>query len=362
MALEKDKTADDIGSEPNGVELLLQKREIEKDNDSFLKSQPLIFICAVSLAIGMLIAAYFLSSASMVQSVSVTGCNYLSRSYVQKISGVTLNSRYYLTLPTTVANHLEKDPMISNAHVEMRNSNVIELIIEEKQPVGYRYEDDTAYIVMSNGSKAALTSEYMSVISRVPYIVGFNNDTQTHLLTKALGGIDKTIMEEIAQINQYSLNYDDQALEIQMRDGTYFFASYYNLDALNKYHELYSKMSEKGNCLYATEGQVVYYSACPWNEVQAELDYWKNDDGTYVINKYGDKVVKHYYTDNEGEKYLDENENPILIPIDASGNEVKDADFQANYDAGYYASGVLNIPEPDPSASAEAAVSDETQG
>ncbi len=362
MALEKDKTADDIGSEPNGVELLLQKREIERDNTSFLKSQPVIFICAVILAIGIMIAAYFMSSASMVQSISVTGCNYLSRTYVQMISGVTLNSRYYTTLPTTVANKLKNDPMISNARVEMRNSNVIELVIEERQPVGYRYEDDTAYIIMSDGSKTELTSDYMSIISRVPYIVGFTDDNQTHLLTKALGELNQTMIEEIAQINQYSLNYDDQALEIQMRDGTYFFASYYNLDALNNYHELYSKMTEKGNCLYATEGQVVYYSACPWNEVQTELDYWKNDDGTYVTNKYGDKIVKHYYTDSDGVQYLDENENPILIPIDSSGSEQKDADFQTNYDAGYYATGTLVIPEPDPEASAEASASTETDG
>ncbi|MCH4207086.1 MAG: FtsQ-type POTRA domain-containing protein [Solobacterium sp.] len=356
MALEKDRTADDIANQPNGVELLLQKREIDRDNFSFLKSQPVLFALAVLSAMAILCFMYFGSSASNVQSISVVGCDYLDRSYIQGISGVTLDSKYYLTLPTSVASNVKKDPLVDDCKVEMRGSNVIEITITEKQPVGYRYEDDTAYILTTDGTKAELTSSYMSIISRVPYIVGFTDDSQTHLLTKGLADVSTTMISEIAEINQYSLNYDDEALEIQMRDGTYVFASYYNVKLLNSYHELITK-TNTDNCLYMADssaGNVIYSSVCPWNDTSTDLDYWTDSDGNYITNKYGDKVVKHYYTDSSGNQYLDDNGYPILIPIDSAGNEQTDADFKTNYDAGYYATGSLQYPETDETAEATA--------
>jgi len=341
------KTAEDIVKGPNGVELLLQKREMDKDNAGFLNSQPTLFAVGVVAAMILLAALYFCSSISKVQSISVSGCNYLSRQYVEKLTGVTLESRYYLTLPTSIEARVKKDPMIQSATVEMHDSNVISVTIMEKQPVGYRYDGDTPYILMSDGTKAQLTSDYMSIISRVPFIEGFTEDEQTHLLTTGLASVDRSMIEEIAQISQYQLEYDDQALELQMRDGIYVFMSYYTLDKINRYHEIYENLTDKSKCIFADgseTSEVAYASACPWNEVEVQHDYWTDASGNYILNKYGDKVIKHYYRDASGQEYLDENGYPIAIPVDENGDMVEDQDFKANYDAGYYAKGYLIYP------------------
>jgi len=63
-----------------------------------------------------------------------------------------------------------------------------------------------------------------------------------------------------------------------------------------------------------------------------------------VVNSQGITAYRHYYKDPQGNPALDANGNQIVIPIDENGDEVEDPDFQANYAAGYYASGTLQIP------------------
>ena len=70
-----------------------------------------------------------------------------------------------------------------------------------------------------------------------------------------------------------------------------------------------------------------------------------NDDGTYVTNKWGDRVVKHYYQDENGNYYLDKSGNWILIPIDSTGADDPDPDFLDHYLSGYYDTGTLVIPD-----------------
>lgn len=69
------------------------------------------------------------------------------------------------------------------------------------------------------------------------------------------------------------------------------------------------------------------------------------EDGTYITNRWGDRVVKHYYQDSDGNYYLDKSGNWILIPIDATGTDDPDPDFLDHYLAGYYDTGTLVLPE-----------------
>jgi len=151
------------------------------------------------------------------------------------------------------------------------------------------------------------------------------------------------MIESIAEVDQFSMNYDDEALKILMRDGGYFISSYYGLSMINSYNEIYTQLSDKSLCIFAEDStKVAYAKKCPWNETETQLEYWQNADGSYITNKYGDKVVVHYYTDTEGNNYLDASGSPIRIPVDVYGEEVPDQNFEENWKAGYYDSGTFD--------------------
>ncbi len=360
MAIEKKTTIDDFGKAPDGVSDLIKEREMKKENQQLARSLPHLFNIAIIVSIASIALFYAILPLSRIKAISVTGEEYLSKRYIQELSGITYDSMYFLTFPGHVSSLVEKDPMIEDVKTRLLPGNTVQLNVTEKQPVGYRYEEDGPYILTADGSHFPLTSEYMTVISRVPLIEGFTEEDQTHKLINALSQLSRTIIGEIAEIDQYSLDYDDEVMEIQMRDGGYFFSGYYSIELVNHYHEIYMNLTDKGKCLFADSGSKIAYSkACPWNEVPTEYVYWLDDQGNPLLNKWGDKAVVHYYHDANGHFYLDEQGNKIVIPIDEYAQDIRDPNFEENFLAGYYATGELVIPpeegeEENPEASPEA--------
>ena len=349
MAIEKEKTLEDFPDKNEGVKNLIEKRKIFRENEAFAKKQSGIFSWAIVFSVFIIVAVYFLLPFSKVKALSVTGTNYLTNEIVKEISGIDYNTRYFLVFPSRIAKKIKENPLVEDCKVRLLQNNVVQLQITEKRPVGYRYEDDgKAYILFSDGKKAELKSEYMSILARIPFIVGFTTDDQTHLLTQALAKIDEEMIEEISEIRQYSMKYDKETLEIQMREGGYFFTDYYNISLINNYHETYVQLKNKDYCLYAegtSDQRTLSGRACPWNEETITHEYWLDENGDYIYNKWGDAAVKHYYTDKNGNQYLDENGNPIVIPIDEYAQDIVDKNFEENYEKGYYATGILIIPE-----------------
>lgn len=340
------KSIEEIEQQPTGVDALFLKREIERDNARFKKSKRVLFIVAILLANLLVCLFYFTSSMSKVTTISVSGNQFLTKDYIRQYAKLDLNSRYYLIFSYRISSRLEQEPFIQQASVTMKEHGVVEINVVEKKPVGYRYENETPMILFSDNTKTELTSDYLSVVARIPFMTGFETDEQTYLLTKAMNDVHLSLIEDIAEIHQYDLGYDQQAIQVQMRDGGFFFASYYSLDLINSYHEIYGKLKDKNTCLFADQGQrVVYAKVCPWLETVEPKDYWMDGSGNYILNKYGDKVLKHFYQDDKGNYYLDASGNWILIPIDEEGNQQPDDKFLEHYTAGYYATGQLVIPE-----------------
>ena len=329
-----------------GVDSLFEERAAINDNRDFERGWKKWYLLGILSALALIAVLYGLSPLSRVRAISVKGNNYLSIDYIRSISGVTLNSFYYLQFPDGIAARVKSDPLIFDCTVSMVQDNVIEITVTERQPFGYRYDGDTPVILCTDGTTADLTSDYMSMLSRIPFVTGFDEDQQTHLLANAFSSLSASTISSISEVSQYSLSYDDEALEVRMADGGILFASYYTLSCLNEYDQFAAYLTNKSYCLYASEGgSVAYSAACPWDQETVSYDYWMNDDGTYVTNKWGDRVVKHYYQDENGDYYLDKSGNWILIPIDSTGADDPDPDFLDHYLSGYYDTGTLVIPD-----------------
>ncbi len=329
-----------------GVETIFEERAVNNDNEAFEKARPRLFAGAVFFAFLLLILVYCLAPESRVKSVSVRGHNYLSKSYVEKRAGVSVNDLFYLQFPNALAAKIEADPMIDEAHVSLLHDNIIEITVKEKQPIGYRYDEEEPMVICTDGSLIPLTSELMPILSRIPFISGFTEEKATHLLTNGFREVLPERIEEMAEVIQYPLSYDPEAIEIRMRDGGIFFSNYFSLSLVNDYPQLSRLIKNKDNCLYADNGTTVAAArACPWDEEEVILEYWTDEEGNYIYNKWGDRAVRHYYQDSNGNYYMDENGDRIIIPIDAYGQDQKDADFLNHYFLGWYAKGYLDIPE-----------------
>lgn len=311
----------------------------------FEKSRTKIIKWALFLTTIALLLLYGFSDQSKVASIIVEGTHYLEDTYIQDVANIHQNDFYYLNIPFLKEMKLKQDPMIQDAKVTLINDNVIKITIQEKKAIGYRYEDDPQ-ILLSDNTTASLKSEYLNIIASVPLITGFSDAEQTRLLCKAFEDVDVETIESISEIEQYALSYDDEAIRIRMINGGYFIGNYQNLDKLNAYYTIYSNMKDKSQCISADENaNVAYTYVCPWNEDSGNTEYWTDENGNILENAYGDKIVKHYYTDESGNQAVDANGNAIAIPIDENGSEVIDPNFNRNYSEGYYATGVLELPE-----------------
>ena len=345
MAIKKDKTLQDFRPEPLGVLKLLQDRKIRQENLSFQESKPLLFALSLIAGIVLIVGTYFLLPISKIKAVSVVGNQYLENRYIERISGVNYQSRFFLTFPGFVARKVKQDPMIEDCKVRLLPNHIVQIEVNEKEPVGYRYNEEGPVLIIKDATQIPLTSEYMPMIARLPFITGFVEEGQTYKLAQALSKVDRKLIDEISEVEQYFLDYDEETLQIQMREGGYFFTSYYSIETLNAYHDIYVRMKDHNHCFYAESGKtIVTERACPWDEVPIEHEYWLDETGTPLTNKWGDKAVKHYYHDENGNFYLDENGNRIVIPINEFVEDVVDENFLENYFAGYYATGELVIP------------------
>ncbi|MBR4454865.1 MAG: FtsQ-type POTRA domain-containing protein [Solobacterium sp.] len=329
------------------VDTVFEEHAAADDNKAFARVRKRLFYGAVGLSSAILILLYLLSPSSRVKSISVTGNDYLSRAYVEQLSGIHVNDLFYAQFPVAIAAKIQKDPMISEADVRLMHDNLIEIRITEKQPIGCRYDSDEPTLLLTDGSICKLTSDYMRILSRIPFITGFNEENATHLLITGFRDVNRDVIESMAEVIQYPLSYDDEAVEIRMRDGGVFFGSYFSLGLINNYETISALMTNKDLCVYADNStSVAAARACPWDEVETVLEYWTDEEGNYIYNKWGDRAVKHYYQDNQGNYYLDDNGNKILIPIDEYGADQKDPDFLNHFFEGCYKNGYYEEPEP----------------
>ncbi len=338
---------------PVGVEKIFEKRRMERINKSFGSARSKLMHGGILLAVFTLLVLYFCLPVSKISTVNIQGNYYLSDSYIRGVADTKPGNVFYLTIPYVVSWRLEKDPLIEKADVSWSDEQTIVINVTEKKIAGYRYTEE-ASLLLTDNTTAELKSEYLDIIARVPLITGFESEEQTRMLMRAMNEVDPKMIEDMSEIKQYDLGYDSQAVCILMRSGGYFFSDFKGVKLINSYYSIYANLKNKNQCIYAESigsGEdealdTAYAKACPWDETTAEIEYWKDEDGNYITNSFGDQVAKHYYTIGEDKQQaLDGSGNPIPIPLNREGMEVVDENFEEHYNAGYYNTGKLVLPE-----------------
>lgn len=257
-----------------GQNYVLNKRKNVRVKTHFLATKNRYFLVGILISIIIVIALYLILPTSNVFKVIVKGNRYLEDSYYEKLAKISDSDKYLLVVSPLVEREIKKDPIVEEVKVKHIEHGLIEIDVKEKMIIGYTY-DDIPNLVLEDGSKVALTNEYLHMISKVPLIEGYN-DEEIKIISMGFDKLDPNMINEISEIHKYPFSYDDKMLEIIMRDGNYVYLSYYSLMMLNDYYSIASgiKSDNTNVCIFLDDvTNSGYVSDCPyWNSEKPKED------------------------------------------------------------------------------------------
>jgi len=245
---------------------LLNKKKDAVKKTIFVNKKNRCFLLGIFFGLLFLLFIYFLSDTSNIYHISVEGNFYLKDEDVIKLSGISENSKYLFTFPDYTKKKLMESDFIADANVELLDNNLVKITVEEVKQVGYIYEDNMSQILLIDGTRVELNENNYYLIEKIPLIEGYSKDQMNDIL-RGFKLIDYETINEISEIHRYPFSYDENMMEVIMRDGNYCFVSWTGLNMLSEYYTIMSGVDKSlgGVCIYLDElTNSGYTSVCPW--------------------------------------------------------------------------------------------------
>ena len=247
----------------------LNKVKDGRKKDKFESDKIKIFIFSFVVSLIVIVGLYFISPYSRIYKVVVNGNIYLKDEDI--VAKAKIGKYYLLTFPSLKEKELTKDPLIQEAKIEMLDGNIVSINVVERKMIGYIYEDNVSKILLINDERVELNKDNMYLIEKVPLIEGYTKDDLLRI-EKGFEKVDYKVINEISEIHKYPVSYDNEQMEVIMRDGNYCFMSSSSLKLLENYYSITSSIDRsKGHvCMYMDDlTNSAYVSACPWQQYQA---------------------------------------------------------------------------------------------
>lgn len=246
---------------------LMNKRNDARLRSKFYAVKHRLFVVGIIMGLAIIIAFYLLSGYSKVYKVVVEGNVYYTDKQIVKLSGINEDSFHLFTFPFIVENRVKDDILIDSVKAKIKDNRIINIEVKEKKIVGYINSSDGVFYVLDDGTRMEMDKDNSHWINRVPLIEGYT-DEQLDNIISGFKDIDIDLLNQISEIHRYPFTYDDNMLEVVMRDGNYVFISSFGLDLLNQYYSIVSGIGsrDESHCIYLDEvTNSGYSSSCPWN-------------------------------------------------------------------------------------------------
>lgn len=247
---------------------LINKKKNAKRKKVFNLIKKTCFLIGIILGFILIVFLYFNNDCSNVYHISVEGNIYLKDEDIIEIAKVNDDDKYLLIIPQIIENNLLKSPYIEEAKVYKLDNNLIKIEVKEIKQIAYLYEDYESKILLINNERILLDEDNYYLIDRLPLMEGYTKE-QIEIILRGFKQIDDSTINEISEIHRYPFSYDENMLEIIMKDGNYCFVSWTGLKMLEEYYRFVSSIDkDDGNvCIYLDEltnsGSI---RSCPWNE------------------------------------------------------------------------------------------------
>ena len=247
---------------------MLEKRRkvrLEKRIQSNAWMLRLLFVC--------LFVAYLASDFSKVKCISVEGNSIYSKEYIVENSGLSFDSYYYGFAPALVESRIKQGSLVERVNVTRKGDNIVLISLEEKHVVGSFQKDSELYYLCSDGEFVKVTSESLSYMSKVPFIVDLEeNEELLKKLAKPLSKVDNDVLSMMSEIVWYPLSYDEMQLKVNMIDRNYVFISIYDVEMINDYRKITASLGGSGECVYFdSKATHPYTSECLFNMAEEEI-------------------------------------------------------------------------------------------
>ncbi|MBE6115183.1 MAG: FtsQ-type POTRA domain-containing protein [Erysipelotrichaceae bacterium] len=199
--------------------------------------------------------AYLASEYSRIKVIHIEGNNIVDTEYIKETSGLTLESYYYLFAPSIVEHKLKENPFIRNVEVSRKGDNIVSISVEEIQVVASYTQEGQLYYLISDGSSIALTSESISYMNQVPYLIGLESEEE-HIvelrkrLASSLSQVNADVLALMSEIVWFPLSYDETQLKIHMVDHNIVFVPIYYVDNVNDYRKIATSLTSNEVCVF----------------------------------------------------------------------------------------------------------------
>lgn len=230
------------------VDAKYQALQDKKKNRKKVRRRKRLLITAVCV---FLVAIYFTSDLSKVETLHVNGNSYYSKEEVLVKAGLSYDSRYAILPSWYIASKLEKDDMILDATVDKSFDGNITVDITEKTIVGYFVEGNKNYVLFDDGTQKVMDEKHIEKIVNYPLIDGFNKKERENLakaFSKKGEKVDQEILKMISEMAPHKESYDDHMVKIVMQDGNKIYTSYDSIYILNSYKQTLKKLKKDHVC------------------------------------------------------------------------------------------------------------------
>ena len=211
--------------------------------------------------IGLFIFVYYSTEISKPKNITISGNYILSKDEILEKSEVDLNSMLLYANPVLISKRLNSHPLIEKVKVDWSLiKRVINIKVSEVQVFGYRQDSDKAEMLMLDGSHIELTPDFYKFMPHLIYIDGFSEVEAEKRLIEAFLNLDQQVINQISEIHQRKVSFDDYYIEVKMNDGNTVYTSYQTVSQLAYYFDIIVNLKSSNTCIIIDEMSGEAYS------------------------------------------------------------------------------------------------------
>lgn len=183
-----------------------------------------------------------------IHNIIVTGNHYLTDQEIIETAGIEKYPSFIRSYFSPLKDNLEKNPWVKRARIKRRSFGVIEIQIEEKEPLFEKVENQV--IVLSDGTEIPSTSLESPVLGLLNYVP----DTKYDTFVKQMGRIDTSIRYLISEITYLPNEQDKDRFLLYMSDGNYVYLTLTKFQNINYYEQVLEQLAGRKGILYLDSG------------------------------------------------------------------------------------------------------------
>lgn len=183
-----------------------------------------------------------------IRNIIVTGNSYLTDQEIIEIAEIQEYPSFVLSFSQLLENKLEGNPWIKRAKVSRKFRGVIEISVEENEPLFEQVESQI--LVLSDGTEISKNDLGTPVVGLLNYVP----DTKYESFLKQMGKINTSIRYLISEITYLPNGQDKDRFLLYMNDGNYVYLTLTKFQNINYYEQVLEQLGGKKGILYLDSG------------------------------------------------------------------------------------------------------------